>query len=207
MKAKVSHLLVSSAVLLVVCVLTGCSAFRYSVGEEDPATSDPLTAKYDQRDLLAWANLISKDLLDNPFPPAGEDQPILVVMGIQNRTKSHQDMKAISDTITTHMLDTGSIRLVNAARRDDLLKEQGYQLANCTEDTKVKIGRQLGAKYMLTGSLVEIENESGREVRVSKKQDVYYQLTVEITDLETGLIAVRKQRDRLRRASKPLIGW
>ena len=60
---------------------------------------------------------------------------------------------------------------------------------------------------MITGSLVEIGNSSGKEVRVSKKQDVYYQLTVEITNLETGLIEVRKQRDRLRRASKPLIGW
>jgi len=201
------QLLTFSALVVIVALTNGCSAFRYSVGEADPAASDPLTAKYDQRDLLAWADLISKDLLDHPFPPSGEDQPILVVMGIQNRTKSHQDMKAISDTITTRMLDTDRIRLVNAARRDDLLKEQGYQLANCTEETKTKIGQQLGAKYMLTGSLVEIEQESGREVRVSKRQDVYYQLTVEITDLETGLIAVRKQRDRLRRASKPLIGW
>ncbi len=49
--------------------------------------------------------------------------------------------------------------------------------------------------------------ESGREVRVSRKQDVYYQLTVEVTDLETSLIAARTQKDRLRRASKPLIGW
>ena len=190
-----------------ICALTGCSAFRYSVGDADPEASGPLTAKYDQRDMLAWADMISKDLLEHPFPAAGEDQPILVVMGIQNRTKSHQDMKAISDTITTKLLDTGKIRLVNAARRDDLLKEQGYQLANCTEETKTQIGKQLGAKYMLTGSLVEIEQESEREVRASKTQDVYYQLTVEVTDLETGLIAVRKQRDRLRRASKPLIGW
>ncbi len=60
---------------------------------------------------------------------------------------------------------------------------------------------------MLTGSLIEIGQESGREVRASKKEDVYFQLTVEITNLETGLIEVTKQRDRLRRASKPLIGW
>ena len=207
MKKSSPSILAPFVLVVALFALTGCSAFRYSVGEEDPSTSGPLTAKYDQRDLLAWADLMSKDLMDHPFPRADEDQPILVVMGIQNRTKSHQDMKAISDTITTKLLDSGKIRLVNAARRDDLLKEQGYQLANCTEETKTKIGRQLGAKYMLTGSLVEIEQQSGREVRASKKQDVYYQLTVEVTDLETGLITVRKQRDRLRRASKPLIGW
>jgi hypothetical protein len=151
--------------------------------------------------------MISKDIMEHPFPGRDEKEPIVVVMGVQNRTRTHADMKAITDTITTKLLDERKIRLVNAARRDDLLKEQGFQLANCTEETKAKIGRQLGAKYMLTGSLVEIGRKSGREVRVSKKEDVYYQLTVEITDLETGLIAVRKQRDRLRRVSKPLIGW
>jgi uncharacterized protein (TIGR02722 family) len=187
--------------------LSGCSAFRASISDEDPSTSTALSAKYDHRDLLTWADLISKDIMEHPFPDKEDDNPIIVVMGIQNRTRTHADMKSISDTITTKLLDEKKIRLVNAARRDDLLKEQGYKLANCTDETKSQIGRQLGAKYMLTGSLVEIGSKSGREVRLSKKEDVYYQLTVEITDLESGLIAVRKQRDRLRRASKPLIGW
>lgn len=198
--------IVAGLVLLVVFG-SGCAAFRTSITEKDPEDASPLTAKYDQSDLLGWANLISGDILAHPFPPEDEGKPILVPLGIQNRTKSHLDTEAISDTITTRLLDTGRISLVNASRRDDLMKEQGYQLANCTEATRASIGKQLGAKYMLTGSLVEIEQESGREVRVSKKQDVYYQLTVEVTDLETGLIVLRKQRDRLRRTSKPLIGW
>ena len=88
-----------------------------------------------------------------------------------------------------------------------LLKEQGYQLANCTPETRRSIGKQLGAKYMLTGSLTEIETESGKQVRVSKKQDVYLQLTVELMDIETGLLTVRKQVERMREASKPIIGW
>ena len=193
--------------LLAVSFLAGCAAFRTSIEDKDPETAGPLTAKYDQSDLLTWGELVTTDILAHPFPPQGEDNPILVPMGIQNRTASHMDMKALSDTVTTKLLETGRLQVVNAARRDDLLKEQGYQLANCTEETRAQIGRQLGAKYMLTGSLIEIGQESGRQVRVSKKKDVYYQLTVEITDLETGLIVLRKQRDRLRRASKPLIGW
>jgi uncharacterized protein (TIGR02722 family) len=195
--------------LLVATVVSGagCAAFRMSVREEDPETSGPLTAKYDQRDLLTLAAEISQDVLGHPFPPQDEKTPIMVTLGIQNRTKSHHDMKALSDTIETKLMDSRRLNFINAARRDDLLKEQGYQLANVTPETRAAVGKQLGAKYMLTGSLIEIEKQSGRQVRVSKKQDVYYQLTLEITDLQTGLIVVRKQRDRLRRASKPLIGW
>ncbi|MDA0578369.1 MAG: hypothetical protein O3B24_09755, partial [Verrucomicrobia bacterium] len=146
-------------------------------------------------------------LMAHPFPAADENQPIVVDMGIENRTATHADMKAITDSITTKMMDASKIRLVNASRRDDLLKEQGYQLANCTDATKTAIGRQLGAKYMLTGSLIEISHDEGKGIHLKKDSDAYYQLTVEVTDLETSLIVVRKQLDRLRRASKPVIGW
>ncbi len=185
----------------------GCSMFRVAIKDEDPTGVSTLTARYDQRDLIEWSERMAQLIMDHPFPPAGETQPILVELGIQNRTETHADMKAIGDTITTILMDAQRVRLVNASRRDDLLREQGFQLVNVTEDTRVAIGRQLGARYMMTGSLVEISRDSARQVRVSKAEDVYYQLTVEITDLETGLIVLRKQLDRLRRASKPLIGW
>jgi uncharacterized protein (TIGR02722 family) len=186
--------------------LSGCSAFRISVEDKEPEKASALTADYDQNDLLTWAKLMSQDILTAPFP-RDTSNPIMVVMGIQNRTTEHIDTKALEDSITTELMNSGKMRFVNASRRDDLLREQGYQLANCTPETRNAIGKQLGAKFMITGSLVEISQKSGREVRVNRKEDVYYQITVEITDLETGLIDVRKQRDRLRRASKPIIGW
>ena len=197
-----------SGLLLVAMIVlsSGCAAFRMKIGERDPSDSDPLTARYDQRDLLQWAELISNDLLET-FPPENIEHPILVVMGIENRTTRHIDMRALADSVTTHMMNSGKLSFINADRRDALLAEQGYQMQHAAPETRVAIGRQLGARYMLTGSLVEIQAESGRQVRVSKQEDVYYQLTVEVTDLETSLIVARKQRDRLRRARRPLIGW
>jgi uncharacterized protein (TIGR02722 family) len=195
------------AALAAACLFGGCAAFRISVDERRPTEGAPLSAKYDQRDLLRWADVMAGDILTHPFPPKDEERPILACMGIQNRTRSHLDMKALSDSIGGRLLNSGKVRLVNVDRRDDLLREQGFQIANCTPEASVKIGKQLGARYMLTGSLIEIAGASGREVRVSRREDVYYQLTVEITDLETGLLVLQKQEDRLRRASKPLFGW
>jgi PBP1b-binding outer membrane lipoprotein LpoB len=42
---------------------------------------------------------------------------------------------------------------------------------------------------------------------VSRKEEIYYQLTIEVTDLETGLIAWTQQKERARGASKPVVGW
>lgn len=195
-----------TAAIILLATLSGCAMFRISIDDKDPTAGAPLTAKYDQRDLLEWGKLLSADILSHQFMK-GQTRPIIADMGIQNRTKAHLDMQSLSDTITTHLLNSGKVRFVNTTDRDKILKEQGYQLANCTTETRAKIGRQLGAKYMITGALVEMENESGRQVRVSKKQDVYYQLTVRITDLQSGEVVMAKQRDRMRRASKPIIGW
>ena len=77
---------------LIACVgLAGCSAFRQSISDEDPVTSEPLSPAYDQRDLLSWSDLISEDLMSHPFPAPDEDKPIVVVMGIENRTRTHAD--------------------------------------------------------------------------------------------------------------------
>ncbi len=184
----------------------GCAAFRASVREADPQTTAPLGPGYDQRDLYSWTDEMT-DLILKQFPPAGETAPVLAVFGIQNRSKTHLDTQALADTIATRLLDSGKVRLANVARRDELLAEQGFQVVNATPESRVTVGRQLGARYMLTGSLTEIEHESARQVRVSRKQDIFYQLTLEITDIETGLIVLRKQVDRMRRQSVPIIGW
>lgn len=186
---------------------SGCSAFRSSVTEVDVANAKPMDASYDYSDLRWLGNSIGTDLAASPILGQSAKKPILVVMGIQNRTSRHIDTKAITDTTRTVVINSGKADFVNESQRDTLLKEQGYQLANCTPETRVQIGRQLGARYMLTGSLVEIRKEEPRQVRVSKSEEVFYQLTIEITDLQTGLIAWTTQKERARGASKPVVGW
>jgi len=186
---------------------SGCAAFRRSVREEDPEQTSLLTASFDHHDLRNMAQAVAGEILTHPFPPPDSDTPIVVSMGVQNRTRSHLDTQALEDTITTYLLNSGKVSLVDPTQRDALLKEQGYQLAHATEETRVAMGRQLGARYMLTGAFVEIGARSGRQVRVAKEQDIYYQLTATVTDLESGLVVLRKQVERVRRARTPIIGW
>lgn len=204
---KIQFTPIKIAMLTVMLLASGCSAFRQSVSSEDPRSASTLTAKFDQRDLLEMAEQLAGDILTHPFPTADSPAPIVASLGINNNTRTHLDVVSLEDTLTTHLLNSGRLQFVNTARRDDLLKEQGYQLANATEASRVQIGQQLGARYMLTGAITELGARTGKQVRASKQEDVYYQLTLEITDLETGLIVLRKQRDRLRRKRSPLFGW
>lgn len=207
MKAGISALSLFCVLLAVASLGTGCRAFRSSVHEVDVAKAKPMDASYDYSDLRWLGNSVGGDISAWKSLDQEGRKPILVVMGIQNRTTRHIDTKAITDTIRTVVINSGKADFANESQRDTLLKEQGYQLANCTPETRVQIGRQLGARYMLTGSLVEIRKEEPRQVRVSKSEEVFYQLTIEITDLQTGLIAWTTQKERARGASKPVVGW
>ena len=188
-------------------VFSGCSAFRASVAPGDANTAKPMTADYDFIDMKWFGENSANLMLDSDFLKTIKDKPTFVIMGIQNRSQQHIDTQAITDTMRGIILDKGKAQFVNETQRDNLLREQGYQLANCTPETRVQIAKQTGANYMISGSLVEMKERSAREVRASRKEDVYYQLTMEITDLTSSLVVWQKQQERLRQASKPIIGW
>ena len=59
----------------------------------------------------------------------------------------------------------------------------------------------------MSGSFTEMETDSQRQVRVSKKKIKYYKLTIELTDLETGIIEESIEKEFARQASLPIIGW
>lgn len=197
------------SIVLSGCLLLsgGCSAFKSSVKPVDIDKAQPMDADYDYSDMRWLGSSVSQDLLASDFLKGLPNKPTFVIMGVQNRTKSHIDTKAITDTMRGDILNKGKANFVNEARRDDLLKEQGYQLSNCTPETRTAIGKQLGANYMITGSMVQIDKKQPKEIRLSKKEEIYYQLTMEVTDLTTGLITWQTQKERARWASKPVIGW
>ena len=199
----ITVLLLSSLVL----TTGGCHAFFGSVREVRPGETGPMDASYDFRHRKSMTAEVAASVLSHPFLKKHKDATIAVVLGIENRTRRHIDTKDISDTLTTKLLDSGRMLFVNAARRDKLLNEQRYQAKHARTETRVAIGQQLGAKYMITGSISDDPKQSGREVRLSKREEIYYLLTIDITDLETSLLVARIQAERIRKASKPLIGW
>lgn len=199
---------ISVWILAAACLLQGCAAFRASTRNVDLDREDiHYKSSYDQADLRNLTEAVAADLTGSAFIQSQESAPIMMIAGYQNRTSRYVDTKNLTDRIRTLVFKTGKVRFVNEARREDLMKEQGFQAANVTPGDQARIGKQLGAKYMFSGSLTEMEQETGRQVRLSKKQLNYYKLTSEITDLETGELMWTSEEEFAREASKPLIGW
>ncbi|MEI6562735.1 MAG: hypothetical protein WCO42_00350 [bacterium] len=159
----------------------------------------PVTTNDEFGDLKRLAEEVNSDLLSSSI---FAEKPILVVMGIENRTDEPFETKIIADTIRTKLINCGKASFIDESLRDAWMMGQGYQLANCSPETQTVIGKKLGARYMLTGSLIKITKAFSIPITLSKKGQAYLQLTIEVTDLQTGLIASTTQKARLQSAQK-----
>jgi penicillin-binding protein activator len=186
---------------------TGCAAFRASTTDVDVSQPKHMSQNYDYTDMRNITDSVVNEILASPFLADQAKTPIMTVAGVQNRTTRYVDTKALTDKMRTALIQSGKAQFINEARREELLKEQGYQAAHATPETQAAVGRQLGAKYMISGSLIEMESETPKQVRVSKQKLSYYKLTIEVTDLETSLITWTTEKEFARQASLPLIGW
>lgn len=187
--------------------LSGCAAFRAKITPVDVEEEKHLKSSYDYSDMRDITEAVVKDILTSKFLAKHEKPPVVMIAGVQNRTKEYVDTKALTDRIRTLLFQSGKVQFVNEARRDELLKEQSYQGAQATPETRIAVGKQIGAKYMLSGSFIEMEKTSPRQVRVSKQEINYYKLTIEVADLETGLMIWTIEKEFARAARLPLIGW
>jgi hypothetical protein len=71
----------------------------------------------------------------------------------------------------------------------------------------IEWGRQLGADYILSGTLRSIKKEQPKQWRLHKKERIYYSLDLTMTDLKTGGMVYADQAELAREASRPVIGW
>jgi len=190
-----------------ILLLTGCAMFRVKVTDTDVNNMPEYDARYGPQDLRRLSDELSTEIANCSLITNQQAAPIMIIYGVQPRTETFVDTQALTDRIRTSLLKTGRMQFVNESRREDLMKEQGFQAQSATDETRTAIGKQLGARYMLTGALVEMRKTTGAQARVSKTELMYYQLTMDITDLETGIVVWSTQKEFARQKREPLIGW
>ncbi len=184
----------------------GCRAFRARTRDVDVEEARHQDSRYDYTDMRQISEDVVREMVETPILSV-EEPPVMMIAGVQNRTARYVDTKNLTDRVRTLLFQSGRVRFVNEVRREELLREQGYQAQHVTPEQQVTIGQQLGARYMISGSLTEMESRSPRQVRLSKTRVNYYKLTFEVTDLQSGEIVWITEREFAREARLPLIGW
>ena len=196
-----SALLVSVALLM----MTGCSATTRDIS---PGEAGHYDENYDVTDKMAIVSDLVESLVNKPPLVARYDRPIIIVYGVANRTSEHIETDGITDDIRREIMQSGKARFVNKVQRENIQDETSYQYGgNVSAETRLTRARQVGAEYMISGTLRNIKKREGKGFRMKRDTLQYYSLTLELTDLETGLIEWTDSAEIARESSKPFIGW
>ncbi len=193
------------AVAVLILLTAACSVTTREIATDEKVIYDE---GYHFSDKNAIVEVIVDSLLSKPPLFQSVDRPVLIVYGIANRTSEHISTSAMTDDIRQRLLQSGRVRFVNKLQRLNIERETSYQYGgNVATETAIQRAKQIGARYMLTGTLRSIKKEQPAQFRVKKKTLMYYSLNMELTDIESGLIEWVDSAEVIREASKPFLGW
>lgn len=167
-------------------MLVGCSP-SFEGTYNDPAKAEIVDDKWSETDARKTATslieqVLSKPWLTNYMTTHKGEKPIVIVDEIANRTDEHIDTKALTEFMQDELINSGKVRFLNAEKRKQILEEIKYQNSGTTaENSKKKLGKQIGADFMLGGAIsnsVHSQDKGGLKT-------VTYQTALNFTDLET----------------------
>lgn len=178
--------------LLAALGATGCGpkASRGGEGTDNPGMDNP--AMSTQLDLVDVTDLVDKNLAEMSKSgwwvrdvSGAADPPVVAIWPIMNATSEHIDdqMLMLLSEIETALVNTGSVRVVSRERQHEMAEEVGVQAGGAFDPaTAAQIGKQVGAKYYITGKVTSVDE------RLSDKRRVQYNLFLQVLEVETSMI-------------------
>ncbi|MDR0766248.1 MAG: penicillin-binding protein activator LpoB [Odoribacteraceae bacterium] len=161
----------------------GCAR---TVTRVDPGTVIDLSGRWNDTDSRIVANDMTGDMFSGKW--IGEftratpgRRPVIVVGLVENRSHEHINAATFIGDIEKAIVQDGNIRLVVAgAKRDELRRERAGQQDFAAPGTIKKWGRELGADFILQGTISGSVDARGR------RRVVFYQVDLQLTDIETN---------------------
>lgn len=187
--------------VIAVLFLNACAN---KVTYEDAGDVETVTTGFGSTDLQQTSiNLVDSLLTtDHIVKILDGKRPVLFIDGIKNKTSEHIDTESITDTISTKLITTGKFRFIDMTKVESVKKQYDYQTQSglVSEETSVKVGRQIGADYMLYGNISSIVK------RAKSTKDVYTKVTLKLMDIETGIIEWQGEKEIRKQDNKTLFG-
>lgn len=179
------HILKLLFVGCLLSVVSACGPRAFVKGSYDENVEDTnlLTDKWSESDMQKAVSELVDSAVKHPAINGAKRPPIVIVTRLQNKTSEHIDTQNITDMFQVELMNTGKVTFVDKAAREDIAEEYEYQDSGMvSRETKKGAGGQIGADFVMNGRLDSIVQEAGRD------KTIYYKLTMNLTNLKTGLI-------------------
>lgn len=169
---------------LAVSMFTNCGGGR-EVTRVDPNSQMDISGRWNDTDSKQVADEMISDVLSRPwlarFLEANDNKvPVVIIGDVLNKSHEHISSETFIKDIERAFINSGKVRVVeNAAFRDKMREEMASQQNNASEESKKEIAKELGADFMMFGSI-------NSTVDAYKKEKVVaYKVNLELADLQS----------------------
>jgi uncharacterized protein (TIGR02722 family) len=174
-----------SALSLCLLMLSDCS--QRTVTRVSPDKQIDLSGRWNDTDAKLVAQEMIKDALGRPWRESFfnkyNKKPTVIVGIITNKSSEHIEADVFIKEIQKEFINSGTIRIVqNSEFREKMRAERADQGQYASPETAKKWGKELGADFMMFGTINSITDV------YNKKRTVFYKVNLELTDMETNEI-------------------
>lgn len=171
------------AIALILLISISCADKKVTV--VDDKTQVNLSGRWNDNDSKAVAEEMVKDGLERPWIKEYSDEakkkPAIVVGIVKNKTAEHINPETFINDIEREFINSGKVKIVAGSdAREELRKERGAGQDFASPESTKKWGKELGADFLMQGTLNSIEDSN------SKEKVIYYQIDLSLTNLETN---------------------
>ena len=166
----------------------GCGP-SYVRGSENPELDEyAMSTGLDKRDLEKLFDENIKSLMASAVAEkwkAESEPPVVSLFPIANETSEHvrDQLDALLSKMETTLINGGAVTVVDHARQDELIAEVKKQQGGAFDEAhSAEVGRQLGAKFFLSGKVYDSAERTDGERRVQ------YFLFMKVVEVETGVV-------------------
>ncbi len=190
-------------------LLQSCGSFKAKrvSGDEADEEAMEITDKWMTRDTEIAVGKILKQIQKHrgyqKFLRRFRKTPKIFIMEVQNRTsEAYFPIDDLNDELLNEFSSSGDYILIDAASRENLLKEIEYQNNGMVNSKQVKtVGKQAGADLVIFGAVrMKPESRKGKTIK-------QYSVNMRMTDLERGVEVLRTRVKVNKFSEKSSMGW
>jgi len=187
--SKLMSWVVLSMTATALCLGAGGCGPSYVRGDEVAGLDEyAMSTGLDKKDLEKLFDANIKSLMESAVVAkwkAEPTPPVVAIFPIANETSEQvrDQLDALLSKVETQLINGGVATVVDHAMQDQLIQEVVKQQGGAFDEAKsVEVGRQLGAKFFLTGKAYDSAERTGDERRVQ------YFLFMKVVEVETGVV-------------------
>ena len=188
--------------------ILGLSSCTTQIQYDNPNSVNTTNIGYNSTDLQSATRKLVDNMLNSPAIAritAMGNRPVLFFNTIRNETMQHINTTILSNMVQTKLIQSDKFQITDMTQIKNIKEQLGYQANSgmVDQNTAIKIGQNVGARYMLYGAIQNITQTSVSGNTRTK----FFMTTLKLLDLKRNVVIWQDDKQVRKSATRAVFGW